>query len=201
MKVREALDLVTFLTGLLNSRLCVIIMQNQKDTLNSYQVLKMQKFLPTTCYKFNLVHTHIIFYQRSDRWLTKATLLRNLSNTNDELTQTKWTKQNLNTYVVRVSLTSVYFNLQLCAQKLGLMCFYVQKLLAIFTQIGQLSTDRTTPRNDTNSSHKRCYTNRKLIEMYLKISKGHYSDGACLTARLLWCNGLFTITWLSHRID
>jgi hypothetical protein len=36
IKVREALDLVTFLTGLLNSRLRVIIMENPKDTLNSY---------------------------------------------------------------------------------------------------------------------------------------------------------------------
>jgi hypothetical protein len=93
IKVRKALDLVTFLTGLLNSRWRVIIMQNQKDTLNSYQVLKMQKFSPTTCLIYvYLVHTQIIFYQRSNRWPTKATYLRNLSNTNDELTQTKWTK-------------------------------------------------------------------------------------------------------------
>ena len=35
MKVREALDLVTFLTGLLNSRLLVITMENPKDTINS----------------------------------------------------------------------------------------------------------------------------------------------------------------------
>jgi hypothetical protein len=30
------IDLVTFLTGLLNSRLRVLIMENPKDTLNSY---------------------------------------------------------------------------------------------------------------------------------------------------------------------
>jgi hypothetical protein len=35
IKVCEALDLVTFLTGLLNSRLCVITMENPKDTINS----------------------------------------------------------------------------------------------------------------------------------------------------------------------
>jgi hypothetical protein len=35
IKVSEALDLVTFLTGLLNSRLHVLIMENPKDTLNS----------------------------------------------------------------------------------------------------------------------------------------------------------------------
>jgi hypothetical protein len=34
MKVREALDLVTFLTGLLNSSLRVINMENPKDTIN-----------------------------------------------------------------------------------------------------------------------------------------------------------------------
>ena len=36
MKVREALDLVTFLTGLLNSCLRMIIMENPKDTINLY---------------------------------------------------------------------------------------------------------------------------------------------------------------------
>jgi hypothetical protein len=36
IKVREALDLVTFLTGLLNSHLRVITMENPKDTINLY---------------------------------------------------------------------------------------------------------------------------------------------------------------------
>ena len=36
MKVREALDVVTFLTGLLNSCLRVITMENPKDTINWY---------------------------------------------------------------------------------------------------------------------------------------------------------------------
>ena len=36
MKVREALDVVTFLTGLLNSCLHVITMENPKDTINWY---------------------------------------------------------------------------------------------------------------------------------------------------------------------
>jgi hypothetical protein len=36
IKVREALDLVTFLTGLLNSSLRVITMENPKDTINLY---------------------------------------------------------------------------------------------------------------------------------------------------------------------
>ena len=34
MKVREALDLVTFLTGLLNSSLRVITMETPNDTIN-----------------------------------------------------------------------------------------------------------------------------------------------------------------------
>ena len=38
MKVCEALDLVTFLTGLLNSRLRVISMENPKDTINWYKL-------------------------------------------------------------------------------------------------------------------------------------------------------------------
>jgi hypothetical protein len=48
-KVREALDLVTISTGLLNSHLRMIIMENPKDMLNLYREFRQNHFLPNKC--------------------------------------------------------------------------------------------------------------------------------------------------------
>jgi hypothetical protein len=72
MKVRKALDLVAFLTGLLNSRLRVISMENPKDTINWYSCFSflLDSFLtlskgvetPPQCLRYVSIRCYISNY-------------------------------------------------------------------------------------------------------------------------------------------